>query len=467
MFSHLFISNTAFEMLQQLYSAFPISLQHACATVQGARYQHWRYGGIFQDYLGRLRRTEYLPADELRQLQAAELDRIRQFVAVHVPHYRKHGPDAITNKDQIRERPEDFIADTFPRRALIPWHTSGTTGKPLTIYYSREAMQKMWAFVELYRNTAGVAKDDRRGQFTGKMIVPPRQSAATKIFWRRDLANHALLLSTIHLLPENLPHYAAVLERFRPVYLSGYPSSMYVLAEYYRESGRPAPRLKAALTSAETLLDHQRHAIEGAFATRVFDQYGQAEMQSFWYQCEAGRMHAHPLAGVTEILRPDGTPAAPGEMGEVVLTGLVNYAMPLIRYRVGDTARFGTDRCPCGRGMPVIEEIGGRLDDFVYTRERGFLGRLDPVLKGVRNIVESQLEQESLDVLRVRFVPAARFTAEDLQTLEINLRARVGRSIHLEFECTDRIPRSPNGKFRFVISRLDRNLPKSCVSSRG
>jgi phenylacetate-coenzyme A ligase PaaK-like adenylate-forming protein len=144
----------------------------------------------------------------------------------------------------------------------------------------------------------------------------------------------------------NLPHYAAALERFRPVYLSGYPSSMYVLAEYYRQSGRPAPRLKAALTSAETLLDHQRVAIEETFATRVFDQYGQAEMQSFWYECEAGRMHAHPLAGVTEILRPDGAPAAPGEMGEVVLTGLVNYAMPLIRYRVGDTARFATEAVP-------------------------------------------------------------------------------------------------------------------------
>ena len=107
------------------------------------------------------------------------------------------------------------------------------------------------------------------------------------------------------------------------------------------------------------------------------------------------------------------------------------------------------------------------LDDFVYTRERGFLGRLDPVLKGVHNIVESQIEQESLDVLRVRFVPAPQFTHEDLHVLESNLRARVGRSIHLEFECTDRIPRSANGKFRFVISRLDRNVLKSSVSSRG
>ena len=455
-------------MLHQLYSALPIPLQHACVTAQGAKYYHWRYGGIFQEYWRALKRAEYLPADELRELQTAGLNRLLQFAATHVPYYRKHGPAVHTTKDQIRERPEDFIADTLPRRALIPWHTSGTTGKPLTVYYSRQAMQKMWAFVELYRNTAGVTKNDRRGQFTGKMIVPPAgvpsgpgAPAASKIFWRRDLANRALLLSTVHLLPANLPCYAAALERFRPAYLSGYPSSMYVLAEHYRQSGRPAPPLKAALPSAETLLDHQRRAIEETFATRVFDQYGQAEMQSFWYECQARRMHAHPLAGLTEILRPDGTPAALGEMGEVVLTGLVNDAMPLVRYHVGDTARFATTSCSCGRGMPVIEEIGGRLDDFVYTRERGFLGRLDPVLKGVRNIVESQLEQESLDVLRVRFVPAAGFAAEDLHMLENNLRARVGRSIHLEFECTDRIPRSPTGKFRFVISRLPRNLLKS------
>jgi phenylacetate-CoA ligase len=223
--------------------------------------------------------------------------------------------------------------------------------------------------------------------------------------------------------------------------------------------------LAAALTSAETLLHHQRRTIEETFATHVFDQYGQAEMQSFWYECEAGRMHAHPLAGITEILRTDGTAAAPGEMGEVVLTGLLNYAMPLISYRVGDTARFSAESCPCGRGMPVIEEIGGRLDDFVYTRERGALGRLDPVLKGVHNIVESQIEQESLDLLRIRFVPAPHFTSEDLQVLETNLRARVGRGIHLEFECTNRIPRSANGKFRFVISHLDRTDRKSCVSS--
>jgi phenylacetate-CoA ligase len=454
--------------VQTLYSRLPITLQNACTTAQGVLYYHWRYGGVFRGYWESLQRTEFLPAGHMRELHRAEWLRLLRFASRHVPYYRRNGTSEPLHKNQLREHPGDFLADTFSRRSLIPWHTSGTTGKPLTIYYSREAMQKMWAFVELYRNTAGVAKSDRRAQFTGKMIVPPRQPASKKTFWRHDGANRTLLLSSVHLHPENLPYYAAALERFRPVYLCGYPSCLYVLAGYYRESGRPAPRVRAALTSAETLLDHQRRAVEQTFATRVFDQYGQAEMQSFWYECEQGRMHAHPLAGLTEILRPDGSPAAPGEMGEVVLTGFVNYAMPLIRYRVGDTACFAADPCPCGRAMPVIEEIGGRLDDIVFTRDRGFLGRLDPALKGVRNIVESQIEQESLDLLRIRFVPAPRFTPEDLQMFRANLRARVGNSIHLEFECTDRIPRSRNGKFRFVISRLERPAaPKSYASSPG
>ena len=453
--------------MQRLYSWLPVPLQHACATAQGAIYHQWRYGGIFREYLVFLQRTEFLPDDQMRARQAAELHRLREFACAYVPHYRRHGVDGLTHKDQIREKPADFLAGTFPPRKLIRWHTSGTTGKPLTIFYSRDAMQKMWAFVELYRNVAGVTRRDRRAQFTGKMIVPPAQPDSQKIFWRHDLANHALLFSSVHLSPRNLPAYAAALERYRPAYMCGYPSCLYVLADYYRQSARPAPQLKAALTSAETLLEHQRRAIEETFATRVFDQYGQSEMQSFWYECPAGRMHAHPLAGITEILRPDGTAAAPGEMGEVVLTGLVNYAMPLIRYRVGDSACFAAEPCPCGRAMPVIAQIGGRRDDFVFTRERGLLGRLDPVLKGVRHIVESQIEQESLDLLRVRFVPAPSFNPEDLRLLESNLRARVGRGIHLEFECTDRIARTANGKFRFVISHLEPALLKSCASSRG
>src|ERR1022692_2439610 len=119
------------------------------------------------------------------------------------------------------------------------------------------------------------------------------------------------------------------------------------------------------------------------------------------------------------------------------------------------------------RSHSTLGEREVPVRDFTAGPERPKVVRVITRLNIGGPTIHTQLEQESLDVLRVRFVPAARFTAEDLQMLETNLRARVGRSIHLEFECTDRIPRSANGKFRFVISRLDRNVPKSCGSSRG
>jgi phenylacetate-CoA ligase len=251
-----------------------------------------------------------------------------------------------------------------------------------------------------------------------------------------------------------LPFYAAVLTRFNPAYLSGYPSSMYVLAQYYLHSGEKPPRPAAALTSAETVLDHQRAVIEEAFQTRVFDQYGQTEMQSFWYECSHNRMHAHPLAGITEILDEDGAPSRHEHAGDVVLTGFLNLAMPLIRYQVGDRAVITSRRCPCGRQMQGIARIEGRQEDYVYTRERGFVGRLDPAFKGVNGIVESQIVQLSIDVVEVRYVAGSGFSGSELIKLESNLRARLGGQVRLGFVAVEAIPRTANGKFRAVISHV-------------
>jgi phenylacetate-CoA ligase len=462
--------------LQALYDRLPVPAQHLAASLQGARYAHARYGREYSRHLEYLRATEFAPADDMENLQVQSLRSMVAFAARYVPYYqrsfeksglRPHFVDRIedlsriplTSKADLRRKPSDFLAQFPFRRDLIRWQTSGTTGSPIQLFYEPEANERLYAFVELYRNQACVSRADRRAQFTGKPIVPARQREGTRVFWRFDAANRSLLLSSVHLLPANLPDYASALRRYAPAYLCGYPSAMYVLAQYFLRTGEGAPRLRAALTSAETLLPHQRKAIEEAFQTRVFDQYGQTEMQSFWYECCFGAMHAHPLAGVTEILRQDGTPAPPGEEGEVVLTGLINRAMPLLRYRIGDRASFSAGPpCPCGRKMKVIRTLGGRKEDFLYTRERGFLGRLDPVFKGVSGIVESQIVQESLDMLKVYYTPEPDATDGDLANLLTNLRASVGGEIGIEFVKSPHIPRTANGKFRAVVSHLPGNF---------
>jgi phenylacetate-CoA ligase len=456
--------------LQQLYSRLPVALQHAATSVQGYLYHRTRFAGEYASHLDFLTRTEFASEDELRSLQSARLRKTLQIAAEQVPYYaetfRQHGVEwqgvsgledlralPLTAKSELREQPLSFRREG-PKQNLIHWHTSGTTGSPIELVYSMEAVQRLYAFVELYRRQAGILPGERRGQFTGKAIVPGRQGKGKKCFWRFDLANRSMLLSTVHLHPENLAAYAQAIHAYRPTHITGYPSAIAVLAQFYRRAALPAPPLKAVLTTAETLLTHQRELIESTFATRVYDQYGQAEMQSFWYECAHGSLHAHPLAGVTEILLPDGRPAPPGELGEVVLTGLVNDAMPLVRYRVGDLARFAGDGCPCGRSMPVVKEIFGRKEAYIVTRERGFVGRLDPAFKGVRHIVESQVAQLSLDRVKVSVVPTPEFSAQDENRLRHNLRDVLGELVEIAIVKVDRIPRGANGKLQAVISHL-------------
>jgi phenylacetate-CoA ligase len=348
---------------------------------------------------------------------------------------------------------------------LIEWNTSGTTGTPLTFHFTEEAFQKTFAFLELYREGTGLSRNSRRAQFTGKPIIPASQNGSAGGFWRHDLANRTLLLSTTHLSYANLPAYCAAIANFRPDSISGYPSAIYLLAQAYAGASQRIPSLKAILTSAETLLSHQRGAIESAFNTKVYDQYGQSELQSFWYECSHGSMHMHPLAGVSEILLPDNSPARPGTYGEIVVTGFQNLAMPLLRYRIGDSARLSDKVCPCGRRMPVVGKIYGRLEDYVYTEDRGFVGRLDPAFKGVENIVESQIVQESLDLLQVFYVPAPEFSSNDLSCLERNLRDRVGKKIRLEFISVSSIPRGGGGKLRAVISKLPESIRAGLIEN--
>ncbi len=459
--------------LESIYSRLPVWLQDAAVTAQGAIYARQRFGDAFREEHALLKSTEMAPPLQLELLQTARLKRMLSHAAANVPFYRSvinpkipsklRAGDwsalldlPITEKLNLRRDPFQFCVGGARQKGWIPWNTSGTTGTPITLFYEASAVSRQYAYVERYREQAGVSRFDRRAQFTGKMIVPGDRSSR---YWRYDFANRALMLSSVHLNSDTIPRYLDALRRFQPRYLSGYPSAIALLARHALRSPEQSLRIKAILTSAETLLDEQRDAMEAAFGAKVYDQYGQTEMQSFWFECRYRRMHAHPLFGVTEILRPNGQPCRAGEAGDVVLTGLINRAMPLVRYRVGDRAAWtDEDRCPCGRSMPMIQQIDGRKEDYLYSAERGWVGRMDPALKGVQGLLECQFIQEQPDRLRVLFVPLPSFGRDDKERLEANLHERLGSSIALDFEAMETIPRGANGKFRAVVSKLPAHL---------
>ncbi len=461
------------KQLERIYAQLPLPLQDLAVTLQGFVYHRQRYSGAFREEHAFLSSTEFAPPLQLELIQTARLKRILAQARERVPYYANILRDReissvrpghlepfiaipITEKTIVRENPEAFLDSGQVNPAWIPWNTSGTTGTPMRFFYTQQAVARQYAFVERYREQAGVSRFARRAQFTGKLIA---HESSRDRFWRYDWANRCLLLSTVHLREDTIPLYLNALRDFGPQYISGYPSAIALLAQAVLRRPELGFPLKAVLTSAETLLEEQRLVIGSAFGSRVYDQYGQTEMQSFWFECRYGRMHAHPLFGVTEILRPNGEACAPGETGDVVITGLLNTAMPLLRYRVGDRATFsGESTCPCGRHMPVIAAIEGRKDDYIFSHERGWIGRMDPCLKGVEGILECQFVQSAPESLDILYVPAPEIQPEDIARLRLNLQQRLGKTMQLRFLACDRIPRGANGKFRSVVSKLPKDF---------
>jgi phenylacetate-CoA ligase len=197
-----------------------------------------------------------------------------------------------------------------------------------------------------------------------------------------------------------------------------------------------------------------RQTIETAWRCRLYDRYGAVEGCVYASQCEYGRYHVSPDIGIVEILGSDGRPAPPGVMGEVVCTGLHNRLQPLIRYRIGDAARWAVDQsCACGRCMPILEAVEGRFEDICYLSDGRQMLRFDTVFKGVSHLQEAQVVQEAVDRFTVYVVPAAGFDASDAARIQANMRLHAGE-VQTHVQPVDAIPRTASGKFRAVVCNL-------------
>jgi phenylacetate-CoA ligase len=261
---------------------------------------------------------------------------------------------------------------------------------------------------------------------------------------------------------DTLPEYFEKLEEFRPAFIEGFPSTILVLANFLHRRGRFFP-VRAIFTSSEPLYEMHRREIEERFRTRVFDLYGQAERVSAATECEAhAGLHINPEYGVLEVVR-DGGEAAQGETGELIGTGLNNYGMPLIRYQTGDIGRLAPLPCTCGRAMPLLASVQGRLVDCIQTPD----GRRIPgdgimgAFHGIGNIRRSQIIQEDLSTLVVRIERDNPEQPVDTRTLHRNLQMCLGSEMNIAFDVVKSIEVHMGSKFRWVISHVAHDAVQS------
>ena len=453
--------------LELIYSISPVPVQNIIMSAYGYYWAYLKYSRNFDHLLKWLEKTEHLSRRELLELQTRELKRVINYSYYNVPYYRrvfrKHDlkPDdiktiedlkkiPILTKEDVRYNFKSLISQRYHRWQYSIKHTSGTTGTALNIVWSNEATMKEYAFVERIRRRAGVDSRELHATFAGRIVVPLRQTKPP--FWRYNSAEKQYYFSMHHLTKENLKYYTEKLRQIHPSYIEGYPSLIYVIAEYILKYEDPIP-IKAVFTSSETLLSYQREIIEKAFQCKVFDRYGMTELAASIGECEEGGYHIDAEYGIIEFLK-DGEEVSEGEVGEMVCTSFINDAFPLIRYKVGDLARPMESTCSCGRTLPLVKEIIGRIDDILITKRGAYLGRLDHIFKEMHNIKESQIVQENIDKIIVKVVPREEFSEKDIGKLIEEFQKRLGSDMEIEIKLVDQIPREKSGKFKAVISKV-------------
>lgn len=456
--------------MKDIYYQLPMSWRSVAASSYGYYLRFWRYGGVteklVQEALGR---ETWSPA----QWEAWQQEQLRQLLdraATQVPYYRAYWQDRrrrgdraswedlenwpIISKEPLRTQPEAFLADDYDKRRLFELNSSGTSGTPVTIWRDRAAMQGWYALFEArWRRWYGVDFNDRWAILGGKIVTPVSQEEPPFWVWNRGL--NQLYMSTLHIKPTNVIAYLDALRQREIVYLYGYVSSLYTLARMVLEQGLDVPPLRIVIANAEPLPQHQRDVIEEAFKCPVRNTYGMSEAVAGASECEAGNMHLWPEAGLVEVLADEtDTRVAAGVDGRLICTGFLNRAMPLIRYEVGDRGALSLEKtCTCGRTLPQLERLVGRLSDNIVATDGRRIFQVDQALYAL-HIKEAQMIQERLGEVLVKVVPAETYSQQDTDLLITRLQNLAGR-LDIRVEMVDTIPRTANGKFRAVISKVD------------
>lgn len=457
----------------RIYARLPVWGQHVAVSAYGLYWNRLRFGAGYREFVDGYRARDRWSADQWRRWQTEQIGELVRLAAAHVPYYRATWTAAeraagaaghlealpLLGKEPMRADPHAFVRDDVEVSRPLVFHTSGSTGTPIASIWTAREYRNALALREVRSaRWAGVSFTRPRATFSGRIVEPDPDSKGP--FYRFNIVERQAYLSAFHLRRETAGAYVEALRKHRIEWLTGYAVSFYLLARFMLEDGIAPPRtVRAIVTTSEKVTPGMRETMERAFGCRVFEEYSTVENAVFASECEHHRLHVSPDSGVVELLRPDGSPALPGEPGEVVATCLMRDYQPMIRFRLGDMATWDAEPCPCGRGMPVLREVLGRVEDVVVGPDGREMVRFHGIFTDQPHIREGQIIQETLTRIRVKVVPADGYGATDADNITARMHQRLGTGVEIIVEPVELIPRTKAGKFQPVVSLLgNRNI---------
>ena len=456
-------------MHQRQFDLWALLLRRALLPIYYGRHGDKRF-----DRLRSIEANQWLSPLDIETLQLERMNRLLKHAHTTTPFYRRRldeagiGPGPIndlahlqmlrpTTKEDLQTSADQMISTEYTKKSLLRDASGGSTGTPTVFYKDTE------------RHNLRRADQIRHDRWTGwnvgerwALIWGAKVDLHDKPSFRQRLVDRYLhrnlTLDAFELSEGKMQRFAIQLSKFQPRMILGYANALDVFSRFLLDTDLAGCiRPSGIVSSAERLTEEARRRIMDAFGCPVLNRYGSREVGLVASECGAHRgLHINADNVYVEIIE-DGLPVKPGASGDVLVTDFWNFGMPLIRFAMGDRAVASDERCPCGRGLPMIASIDGRSSDFLRaadgTRIHGeFFTHL---FYDDESVMQFQVIQTSMAEVKLRIVPKAKSDVKSYDDVMDRIVEILGGSTKVQLELCDEIPPSASGKHRFTISHVD------------
>lgn len=442
---------------------------------------HWMINKAAFRYYTDLKKTQWLSREDLEKLQLAKLKRIINQAYYHVPYYRerfdqlKLKPEDVKTLGDIRKLPYlskddirsnlffSLFSDNYNKKNILRITTSGSTGEPLVLFVDKEQLNLRFASTLRGMGWAGYRFGDKQirlwHQTIGMNKIQVIREKIDAFLCRR------MFIPAYKMNLENIDEIIGKIKRYKPTFMDGYAESLNLIAQYCKTRKVKDVKVRGIISSAQTLPKTSREIIERYLRTKVYDKYGSREFSGIAYQCEArDGYHVTAESYIVEIIK-NNRPARAGGIGEVVITDVTNMCMPIIRYRIGDLAGVvdNSKPCICGRNLPRIEGIKGRIQAMIIGKN----GQLVPgtffahLLKDYWFAIKQfQVVQNKIGEIELKVIKGGRYSDILLEKIVREMKEYVGEDTKVNIQFVEAIPLGQTGKYYHSISNLNLDIQK-------
>jgi len=429
-------------------------------------------------FLKEYRITEKMDENTFRAYQLKKLKKLLWCAYVHIPYYHKKFKEAgfhpsqfnsfedmekipVLTKKDIQEHYREMIDPKKPKKFYNIYRTGGSTGEPTRFYLNKLILARKSASMWRLRGWWGINPGDKYVAFRcPREPILPGIRDKLKINLQRLLDNleNVLECSVYEISDNNMHRYFKDIRKFKPVWMYGYTSAIYMFAKFILENHLPGKELgiKKIIVTADPVFPYHRSTIEEAFGARVIAEYGCAEAGIIAFECPRGGFHIVEDEIYLEIVK-DGKPVKEGEWGEVLITTINSLYSPFIRYAVGDISAISSQRCECGRPFLLLRDVKGRVFEYVLTPtgEKVYGDFFVRILKHLPEVRNLRIIQKTLNKIIIELAPQP-LSSEKERFVKLHIWKRFGKDVKIEFRYFPELKKTRSGKFMWVISELEK-----------